>query len=115
MKLRDLLLVEAAAFALAASVHSGVLLSGYAHRRAAIAESVLTAALLLGWLVGFARPKRARGAALAAQGLALLGTLVGLLMVFLGPGPQTGPDLVYHFVMVAVLAAGLVAMIRARS
>jgi hypothetical protein len=95
MKLRDLLLIEAAAFALAASVHFGVLVSGYAHRRAATAESVLAAVL--------------------AQGFALLGTLVGILMVFLGPGPQTRPDLVYHFVMVAVLAAGLAAMIRARS
>lgn len=66
--------------------------------------------LLLGWIAGALRPQRARLAGIAAQAFALLGTLVGVAMVFLGPGPQTRPDLVYHLAMVAALAAGLAAM-----
>lgn len=43
-----------------------------------------------------------------------MGTLLGLFMIFIGPGPQTMPDLVYHVVIAAVLAAGVVRSGRAR-
>jgi len=44
---------------------------------------------------------------LAAQGFALLGTLVGLFTIIIGVGPRTVPDVVYHIAVLIVLAAGL--------
>ncbi|MFN2556638.1 MAG: hypothetical protein ABR592_07155 [Nitriliruptorales bacterium] len=43
---------------------------------------------------------------IAAQGFALLGTLVGVFTIVVGVGPRTAPDIVYHFVILAVLMWG---------
>ena len=47
--------------------------------------------------------------------VALLGTLVGLFTIAIGIGPQTVPDVAYHLVLLAALAAGLVVAVRCRA
>jgi hypothetical protein len=102
-----LLLLEAAAFFAASLVHSGYLVSGYEHRAARIAESVIAMVLLAGAACVWLRPAWIRKAGLAAQGFALLGTLAGVFTIVVGVGPRTVPDIVYHVVIVIVLAWGL--------
>jgi hypothetical protein len=101
------LFVETLAFFSAAMVHSELLIQGYLHRRACIAESVIGTVLLGGLLINLVRPLLARRVGLAVQSFALLGTLVGLAMVFMGVGPQTRPDLVFHLALLLLLSAGL--------
>ena len=52
--MRVLLGVEAASFFLAAMIHAGVLISGYEHHEAMIAESVIGTVLLGGLVITFA-------------------------------------------------------------
>jgi hypothetical protein len=110
--IRTFLGVEAAAFGLAALVHTGMLLGGYQHREAAIAESVIAAVLVLGLIASVLRPRLSRLAGLGAQGFALLGTLVGLFTIAVGVGPQSRFDVVLHLGFVTVLIAGLVVSAR---
>lgn len=112
--IRLFMLVEAAAFVAAALIHSGALLAGYEHRRACIAESVIAAVLLAGLASSWIRPAWTRTVGTAAQGFALLGTLVGLFTIAIGVGPRTVPDLAYHATIIVVLAWGLVVAARAR-
>jgi hypothetical protein len=112
-RIRAFLLIEATAFAAAALVHSGVLIHGYEHRQARIAESVIAVVLLGGLVVSWARPAWTREAGLAVQAFALLGTLVGLFTIAVGVGPRTAPDIVYHVGIVAVLIWGLLVAVRA--
>ena len=101
-----LLCLQLLAFVAGALTHFGVVFSGLAHRRAAIAETVIAAVLLAG-ICGYGLAGR-RMAALAAQTFALLGTLLGAVMIWIGIGPRTGFDLALHAVMLALLAGGLV-------
>ena len=112
--IRTFLLLESATFLSAAAFHLGVLLPGFAHGAAAIAESVIAAVLLGGLLATWIRPRAVRGIALAVQGFALVGTFVGLFTIAIGIGPRTVPDLVIHAAMVAELVAGLIVTARAR-
>jgi hypothetical protein len=111
--IRVFLLVEAAAFAVAALAHSGVLVHGYQHQQARVAESLTALVLLAGLALSWLRPAWTRQAGIAAQGFALLGTLVGLFTIALGVGPQTAPDVAYHLGILAVLVWGLVVAARA--
>jgi hypothetical protein len=115
LRIRAFLLVEAVAFAAAALVHFGVLVHGYEHRQARVAESVIALVLVGGLIVSWSRPTLTREAGLAAQGFALLGTLVGLFTIAVGVGPRTVPDVVYHVGIVAVLIWGLLVAARAPS
>jgi len=101
------LLVEAAGFLLASLCHFGVLVHGYEHGRAAIAESTIAAVLLIGLGLTLLWPARTRLIGLIAQGFALLGTLVGLFTIAVGIGPRTVPDLAFHVGIVIVLVGGL--------
>ena len=109
-----LLLLEGSTFVAASLAHRGVLVSGYEHDRAAIAETVIAVVLLAGAALAQTRPRRARATALAAQGFALLGTCVGLFTIAIGVGPRTAPDLAYHAGIVAALVAGIVAASKTR-
>ncbi|QLG29536.1 hypothetical protein HUG10_15560 [Halorarum halophilum] len=111
---RALLGVEAASFFLAAAVHAGALVDGYAHYEARIAETVIGAVLLVGLVTTWVRQRSTFTAATAVQAFALLGTLVGLWTMFVGVGPRTVPDVVYHVVIVLVLLAGIGVAWRAR-
>jgi hypothetical protein len=91
------------------------LIGGYQHRQARIAEGVIAIVLLVGLISTFVRPAWTRVTGLATQGFALLGTLVGLFTIAIGIGPRTAPDLVYHTLIVLVLAWGLIVAARARA
>lgn len=114
-RIRTFLLVEALAFIAASLVHSGVLLPGYEHAQARIAEGIIGAVLAVGWIVSLLQPDWTRAVGLAAQGFALLGTLVGLFTVAVGIGPRTVPDLIFHVVILILLAWGLAVTARSRS
>jgi len=113
--IRLFMLFEATAFVLAALTHFGVLLSGYAHQKAGIAESVIAAVLVFGLAASVGRPTRSYGVELLTQAFALFGTLVGVFTIVVGVGPRTIPDIVYHVVIVFILATGLVVTLRARA
>ena len=112
--IRAFLLVEAASFAVAALVHFGVLTQGYEHQQAGTAESAIAVVLLLGLALSWTTLASTRAVGLAAQALALLGTLIGVFTIVVGVGPRTGPDIAYHIAIVAVLVAGLIVAARAR-
>ena len=105
--LRGFLLLEAGLLGAASAVHSGLLLRGHAHGQARIAEAVIATVLLAAWALSLLWSARTRRLALLGQGFALLGTLVGLFTIAVGIGPQSAPDLVFHFALVALLLAGL--------
>jgi hypothetical protein len=50
----------------------------------------------VGAALTWVRPAWVRRVGLAAQGFALLGTLVGVFTIAIGVGPRTLPDVVYH-------------------
>ena len=106
--IRFFLLFEAATYVGAALAHFGIFVTGYEHRAAGTAESVIAGVLLIGWVATWARPTFSRGIGLATQTFALLGTFVGLFTIVIGVGPRTVPDLAYHISIVAVLIWGLV-------
>lgn len=112
--LRRLLAIEAAAFAAAALVHTGVVVDGFTDPAAATAESVIGLVLAVGAVLAWTRPDWTRIVALAAQGFALAGSLIGLYLAVRGVGPNTVPDLVFHVGIVATLMYGTVAAWRAR-
>jgi len=106
--IRAFLLAEAATFIIAAAIHAGLLISGYEHREARIAESIIAAVLLAGAALAWIRPAWTRAAGLFAQGFALFWTLVGIVTIAAGIGPRTPVDVAYHIAIVAVLVWGLV-------
>jgi hypothetical protein len=112
--IRLILLGEAAAFASAAMVHAGLLVSGYEHREARIAETAIASALVAGLVSTWIWPMRTPAFGLAAQGFALFWTLVGILTIAIGIGPRTAIDVVYHVAIVVVLLWGMVVARRAR-
>jgi hypothetical protein len=105
---RLFLLFEAAAFMVAALIHAGILIQGYEHAQAHVAESIIAAVLFGGLLLTLFIPAWTRRAALIVQGFALIGTLIGLFTIIVGVGPRTVPDVVYHVAIAAVLIWGLV-------
>lgn len=105
--LRLFLIGEGLSFALASLVHRGLLVGGYAHQAASIAESVIASVLLVGCALSWLWPTRVRLIALAVQAFAVLGTLVGVLMIVIGVGPRTAPDVAYHVAILGVLVWGL--------
>jgi hypothetical protein len=111
--IRLFLIVEAAAFFVAALIHAGYLVPGYQHHAARTAESVLGLVLVAGLATSLLRPTLTPAAGLVAQGVGLLGTLVGIFTIIVGVGPRSAPDVVYHLAMVAVLVWGLAVAARA--
>ena len=114
-KIRLFLFVESAAFFTAASIHFGLLVNGYEHLKAAIAESVIGAVLLVGLASTWIRPGSIRMFGLAAQAFALFGTCVGIFTIAIGVGPRSVPDIAYHIGIVIVLVSGLMVAARAPS
>lgn len=112
--IRVVLGVEATSFLIAATVHAGILVHGYEHHEAMIAESVIGAVLLGGLLMTWVRPRLMFSVAAGVQAFALLGTLVGIWTIIVGIGPQTIPDIVYHVAIVLVLIVGIWLAWRAR-
>ncbi len=111
--IRLFLLVEGATFLAAGLIHRGVLITGYAHQQASIAETSIALVLLVGFGLTWIWPAQTRLIGLVAQAFALLGTLVGVFTIAIGVGPRTIPDVAYHLTILAALAWGL--LIAARS
>jgi hypothetical protein len=105
--LRTLLVAEAVAFGAAALVHFGIGVQGFEDASAGTAEAITAIVLVAGVAAGSIQAELLRTAALLAQGFALAGTLVGLVLNVV-VGPASAPDVVFHAVMVGVLAWGLV-------
>jgi len=104
---RLFLLVEAATFVIAALVHSGFLVAGYAHWQARVAESVIAGVLFGGLLLSLFIADWTRNVGVVVQLFALLGTLIGIVTIIAGIGPRTIPDVVYHIAIAVVLAVGI--------
>jgi hypothetical protein len=107
--LRTYLLLEVMLFAAASLLHRGLLVRGFEHFQAAVAESVIGLALSVGLAVAVYRPGAARTAALWAQGVALSGVVIGLVTIIIGVGPRTPLEYGLHGLMVLVLLMGLAA------
>ncbi len=105
------LIVQFAIFVFAASAHFS-LFGDRDDPGAGTAESVIAIVLLAGLVLTLMRPDDARTIALAAQGFALLGTLVGVTLV-ITVGPRETFDVVVHLIMLALLIAGLAVTYRA--
>ena len=114
-EVRFVMMLEAMTFFAAAAIHAGLLVDGYQHREARIAESVIGAVLLAGAAAASINPRWTRPAGMIAQGFALVGTLVGIATIAIGIGPRTFADITYHILIVLVLIYGLVVAFRTRS
>lgn len=112
-RIQAFMMFEAATFIIAALVHFGVLVGGYEHQEAGVAESVIAVVLLGGLVLSWMRPGWTREAGMGAQGFALVGTLVGVFTIVVGIGPRTAPDIAYHIGIVGVLVWGLMVAMRA--
>lgn len=109
--IRGFVAVQIALFALGAIVHSG-LVGQPRDPGAAIAESVIALVLVAGLAISLRNERATPRAALAAQGFALLGTLVGITLV-LTVGPTKALDVGLHLTMLATLVSGLLVTWRA--
>lgn len=101
--LRTMLVVAASVFGLASATHAGVLVQGWEHGKAATAEAVIAAVVLVGLLSTWLRPASTRSIALGVEGFALLGTMVGIFTMAIGVGPRTGFDIALHGLLIAGL------------
>ncbi len=110
--IRLFLLFTGATFALAASIHYGTLIDGYAHREAAIAETVIASVLLAGLALSLVLPSWTRPIGLFALAFAAAGTLVGMFTIAIGIGPRTVPDIIYHVAILIALGWGLLVAAR---
>lgn len=97
---RSFLIAQIVLFLAGASVHFGWTLSGYEHWKAGTAETVIAAVLTFGLITS--------RFAFEVQGFALFGTLIGVVMISIGVGPQTTADILFHIVLLIVLISGLV-------
>jgi hypothetical protein len=103
--IRTLLAVQIFVFAFAAIAHTGIF-GSRTDPAAAFAEALIAVALAIGLVVSVRTPADSRAAALASQGFALLGTLIGFtLVVFVGPTHAF--DVLMHSTMLALLVGGL--------
>jgi hypothetical protein len=109
------MLLESVTFLAAAAIHAGLLVDGYEHREARIAETIIAVVLLAGAVVASFGPLWARRAGLAAQGFALVGAIVGIITIAIGIGPRSFADVFYHVIIVCVLIYGVILAVRARA
>ena len=102
------LISEIIGFAGAALVHFGILINGYEHEKAGIAESVIALVLLIGFIIISLNPERLKITSYVVQGFALFGTLIGVFTMIVGVGPQSMPDKIFHVCISIILITGLI-------
>jgi hypothetical protein len=107
-RLRLIIALEVLLFGAASLVHAGLLVAGHEHARAATAEGVIAAVLLLGLVLSTLPSLPAQALLLSVQIFALFGTLIGAFTIAIGVGPRTGGDIVFHGLLLIVLVTGLV-------
>jgi hypothetical protein len=106
--IRLLLLTEIIVFLAAALMHFGILVKGYEHDKARIAETIIAIILFIGLLIGYIFPARMNKSAIIVQWIALAGTIIGMFTIIIGVGPRSNPDYVFHTIMIFLLIYGLV-------
>ena len=105
-----LMIVEAATFLVASSLHLTV---DWAPQ-AAGPEALIGVVLAVGagcWLAGL---RRSRATALWTSGFATFSTIVGINATVFGPGPKSIPDITYHALILTTLIVSLVLIARTR-
>ncbi|MFZ0014129.1 MAG: hypothetical protein WAL25_08440 [Acidimicrobiia bacterium] len=104
---RLIIVIAAVSLLVASMIHLEVLTTGHRHQQAGTAEAVIGAVMLVGlgltWLPG----RRPLSIGLLTLWFGLLGTLVGVFTIIIGVGPQTTADIVYHLLLIALLATGV--------
>ena len=85
-----------------------MLIAGYEHQKACIAEGVIALVLLTGRDIDLDPAGVDTYGGTGRQAFALLGTLIGVFTIAVGVGPRTAPDIAYHIAIVVVLIWGLV-------
>lgn len=105
-KSRWIMAVATISLLIAASLHAGLLIPG-PFDSAAMYETGVAIILIVGLAFTFIGPAWARWGGLVATVLALAGASIGLYLALRGLGPNTVPDIVYHFALVALLLAGI--------
>lgn len=110
--IRWFIVVAAFSLLLASLIHFGFLISGYEDEGAAVPEAVIGSVMLLGLGVSWSPEPWGRRAAVGALAFGLAGSLLGLVLVIIGIGPRTVPDVTYHVVLVATLVVGLTLALR---
>lgn len=106
------MLIEAASFYFVALVHFGTLVPGHEHALARAAETVIASVLVLGVLGTWIAPAYARSIGFAVQAFAFFATVVSLLMIAVGVGPRSVPDLIFNSGMLLLLSLGLYVVAR---
>ena len=106
-RVRAFLVAEIVLFSLASLIHRGILVRGFEHARAAIAEAIIALVLAIGLAITVYSPNEGRPAAVWTQAFALLGVCVGIVMIAIGVGPRSGLDYGIHAVMAVTLILGL--------
>lgn len=102
-----IIVIQIILFFLGVLTHAGLMPFGKAHTQAMRAETVIAVVLLFGLIAAIVQKPWSRKAVLGTQIFALLGTLVGLVMIIIGVGPQTEFDLVLHAGMIFSFIVGL--------
>ncbi|MGH3649765.1 MAG: hypothetical protein ACRDU9_03575 [Acidimicrobiia bacterium] len=112
--IRWFIVVAALSLLVASLIHFGYLISGYEDEGAAVPEAVIGSVMLLGLALSWSPEPWGRRAAVGALAFGLAGSLLGLVLVLIGIGPRTVPDVVYHVLLVATLVVGLTLALRRR-
>lgn len=84
--------VAAVSLIVASLIHLGLLIEGYRHQQAGVAEMVIAAVMVLGLAFTWRSGRRGMLAGVVSLALGLLGALVGLFTIVIGVGPRTLPD-----------------------
>lgn len=99
--------VAALSLFVASLIHFGYFVEGYSDRGAAVPEAVIGAVILVGLALSWTSAPWGRRALIGGLAFGLAGSTLGLVLVFVGVGPRTTPDLVYHVLLVTALVVGL--------
>lgn len=110
--IRWFIVVAALSLLLASLIHFGYLISGYEDEGAAVPEAVIGGVMLVGLGLSWSPQPWGRRAAVGALAFGLAGSLLGLVLVAIGIGPRTVPDVVYHVLLVTTLILGLTMALR---
>jgi len=113
--IRVLLVLEVVVFALAAMAHAGVPLpigiSEPVIAPAAIVEGLISLFIAVSAIAVFTNRSWAWPAAVFSHVFAVSGVLLGITVLALNGGPNTGANYVYHRVMLGVAASVLVLLL----
>src|SRR5688500_16439973 len=104
--LRAVLLAEALVFLFIGIAQTGLVVPSYSRPQSAVAAACIAVLLIAGWTFSRRNALAARQVALVVQSLAILGSLFGAALLWLGIGPRTPVDLlVQHGLLVVAVAA----------